>query len=147
MNRKQQVEFNRQRRMSGWNHTQAFDEEDCTSPQTGRLIDIPDGCAFLKKPRYPDGKIVRDGRLTVTQPCAVESESHKKRIVHDALIDHLSCPAAWTHLQLENAVLEVESVVPRRIGKHQYEVDATLRLSTKKPQAAPSPGVTVAPAS
>lgn len=146
MNRKQQLEFNRQRRMSVWNHTEAFDEEDCTSTRTGRLINIPEGCAFLKKPRYPDGKIVRDGRLTVTQPCAVESESHKKRIVQDALIDHLSCPSAWTHLQLENVVLEVESVVPRRLGKRQYEVDATLRLSTKTPLTAPSPGVPVAPA-
>lgn len=150
MNRKQQLAFNRQRRMSNWDNSEAdyvddCDCEDCTILNRGRVIDLPDGCAYLKKPKYPDGKIIRDGRLKVTQPCAVESDSHRKSWVFDGLIDHLSSPFAWAHLQLENVVLEVESVVPRRTGKRQYEVDATLRLRMKTPQAARAPGTTLAP--
>lgn len=151
MKRKQQLAKNRQRRISGWDNSQAVyvedcDCEDCTILSKGRVIDLPDGSAYLKKPKYPEGKLIRDGRLKVVQPCAVESDSHRRSWIFDGLVDHLSSPFAWSHLQLENAVLEVESVVPRRIGKRQYEVDAILRLKTLLPKAAASPGPSVAPA-
>lgn len=140
MNRKQQLAFNRHRRMSGWNDTVEFDGDGYTS----RTTELPDGSAFLKKAKYPDGKIIRDGLLKVTQPCAVESDSHRRSWVFDALIGQLSCPSAWRHLNLGNIVLDVESVVPRRIGKRQYEVDATLRVRVTPSQAVQAPKACVA---
>lgn len=151
MKRKQQLAMNRQRRIASWDNSTALDGgdcdcDDCTILNRGRIIDLPDGCAYLKKPKYPDGKIIRDGRLKVKQPCVVESDSHKRSWVFDGLTDHLSSPFAWAHLQLEHVILEVESVVPWRIGKRQYEVDVTLRLRVKPPQAAQAPGTILVPA-
>lgn len=146
MKRKHRLALAQKRRKSGWNYNPDFPIEKCPDLNTGKIIPILDGCAFLMKPKWPNGKIIRDGRLKVTQPCVVESDSHKRSWVFDGLTDRLSSPFAWAHLQLENVVLEVESVVPRRLGKRQYEVDATLRLRVKTPPATQAPETVLASA-
>lgn len=126
MKRNLQLEFNKFRRMSGWNEGRGA----CHDGKDNAAISLPIGRLLLKKPKYPRGKALYEGYLYVTQPCAIESDE-RKREIFDWLKELMQKPHAWHHLKLDQAVRSVDSIVPRCVGKGQYEIDVQLLLGSK----------------